>query len=213
MRNPAQEIGLVAAKNFLGDEHFVRVLVPTYLQQLPRQKGKPSRFKIVLPLPAPGEYKTIKEKFYTHSLADQVEGAYSTFEDLASQLRDWYDNLPESFQGADKGQQIEDAASTLENHSSAPDVPDFATHLPVYHADALLKNLKSRSDQNAEACSILSACVDAIDKALAAGQFVSLESKEPVVLTAEQKEELEQFRDEINSAFEEAEGVEFPGMY
>ena len=46
---------------------------------------------------------------------DLVEDAKSEVECLKDELQEWFDNLPENFQQGDKGQQLEEAISALED--------------------------------------------------------------------------------------------------
>lgn len=43
-----------------------------------------------------------------------VEEASSLVEELKDELQDWYDNLPESFQNGEKGDELQDTISSLE---------------------------------------------------------------------------------------------------
>src|SRR6267142_1688620 len=61
--------------------------------------------------------KAIRE-LEKHGIEDAISTGYSILEELGQELRDWYDNLPESFQDGDKGSTLDEGASTLENLSA-----------------------------------------------------------------------------------------------
>jgi len=47
--------------------------------------------------------------------------AHSTAEGLRDELQDWFDNLPEAFQQGDKGSELEEAISSLDEFIEACD--------------------------------------------------------------------------------------------
>ncbi len=51
----------------------------------------------------------------------QVEDARSEVEALKDELQEWYDNLPEAFQGGEKGEQLQTAIDALEEITSELD--------------------------------------------------------------------------------------------
>lgn len=55
------------------------------------------------------------------SAQGDVSQAQLEFESLRDELQEWYDNLPETFQGGDKGSQLEEAISSLEELIDACD--------------------------------------------------------------------------------------------
>jgi len=57
----------------------------------------------------------------------EVQNAKSTVEELKDELQEWYDVLPESFQGADKGQALEEAVSNLDALANELDGIDFSS--------------------------------------------------------------------------------------
>ena len=55
-------------------------------------------------------------------LVDQIDSIKTQLEDLRDEEQDYYDNMPESLQGGDKGQAAEEAVSNLDNAIDALDV-------------------------------------------------------------------------------------------
>jgi hypothetical protein len=103
-----------------------------YLTDLPRKKGGMRTYKIAKPLPTEDEVKERQKRKYTSTVADLVASAFAELEDLASEVGDWYDNLPEGLKSGDKGSALEDARGTLESLSQ-PDVPDAVGAREVYY--------------------------------------------------------------------------------
>jgi len=81
----------------------------------------------VAKLPTEEEYKQALRKKFSFDVGDLLEDAKSEVESLCGELQDWYDNLPPGFQSGDKGDQLQEAISTLEN-ISFPDLPDFLSN-------------------------------------------------------------------------------------
>ena len=123
-------------------------------------------------------------------MADLVDGAFATLEDLAGEVGGWYDNLPEGLQSGDKGSALDDARNTLESLSQ-PDVNEHLGGLEVYYEP--VDEIRSRASRRDEAINRLQAVVD--------------------VLADSDDEEAKELSDELENAISEAEGVEFPGMY
>ena len=168
-----------------------------YLKNLPRKKGAMQSYRIVKALPDTDEFNGLQTKLFTSNVADLVDSAFSTFEDLAGEMSDWYDGLPEAFQGGDKGSALEDARGILESLSHpAVDGPTGAIevcYLP-------LQDVKSRASRCNDAVGCLQAVVDALD---------ACKDDEG----RDNQEEIKNLLDELENAISEAEGVEFPGMY
>lgn len=213
-------IGKLALKNQF-DAYVVMVLGDGYLNQLPRKGKEKAKFELLKPLPTPEEYEKMKRQRFTVRL-DDVVSSISGLSDLADELRSWYDNLPESFQQGDKGSVLEESASTLENIQE-PDVPRWAGAMAVYAPPML--DLTSRADRRDGIVHELSQALAAIDNALESGKPFPLcrsedgktEFKLPTRSEDDDGEilwdELQGLRDELDNIINEAEGVEFPGMY
>ena len=123
------------------------------------------------------------------TVGELVSGACSEFASLAEELRSWYDGMPENLQGSDKGNTLEESADVLEGLDE-PDVPGDFEGLPVTVSQP--RKATSRSARRDAACENLRAAAEAVEGRI---------------------EELQTFHDDLESLADEAEGVEFPGMY
>lgn len=56
-----------------------------------------------------------RPKTYDTTIRDALEDGVSEIESLAEEMRSWYDNMPEGFQNAERGERVGEAADTLEN--------------------------------------------------------------------------------------------------
>lgn len=166
-------------------------LLEEYLEQLERQEGTMRSYRILKELPGKQEYIEIRKERYTSTVADLVDSAFTDFEDLAAEVGEWYDGLPENFQVGDKGCALEDAQNTLDSLSQ-PDVSEDIGALPVYYLPLI--NNRSRASRRDDAVGRLQAVVDALEESA-------------------NDEGIRCLTDELENAISEAGGVEFPGMY
>lgn len=135
-------------------------------------------------------------------LADAVSEAFSTYEDLGSQMRDWADNLEERLSHTQKYEDVSSAADTLEG-LSAPEVPSAVADIPVtFHDLPARKRGYSRADQCSQAGAILDACIEALTA------FIERTPESDPV-----GDEALGLVEALDDAKDEADGVEFPGMY
>jgi hypothetical protein len=140
------------------------------------------------------------------SVTGLIEEGLSELQSLGEEMRSWHDGMPENFQNGDKGSQVDEAASTLENLATEVDVPEEGdvevtmTHRP-------LGRKQSRSSRRDHAVAMLSAAKDKLEE-LRDGQDEADPDDQGVdeVDYASAIEELE-------NIISEAEAVEFPGMY
>ena len=146
-----------------------------------------------------------------------METPGGTIEELASELRDWHDNLPESLQEGDKGSTLEESASTLEDLDIS-DLPDWTTDAD--HTNAIttvfFPDLKceSRADRASEASEELRAAAERLrEEAQDLEQPKESTTNEENKKRAEQGDELSNLADEYESVADEIQGVEFPSMY
>jgi hypothetical protein len=79
-------------------------------------------------------YLARDEKFAKPTLGERADAAVekldeaaSTVEELASEMQDWYDNLPDSFRDGEKGEQLSEAQSLLEELNGELTSFDFKT--------------------------------------------------------------------------------------
>jgi len=129
-----------------------------------------------------------------------VPDALSEFQSLGEEMRDWYDNMPENLQGSDKGSQVEEAASALENIEQDIDVPEAVDSLPVRYTERQDKH--SRSARRDYAVTLLSAAI------AQAQDWLDDEANEE----HDAHDDVETFIDAAQQALDEAEAVDFPGM-
>lgn len=139
-----------------------------------------------------------------------VDTAFGVIEELASELRDWYDNMPENLQGGSKGDEVDEAASDLENISE-PDVPDFLQDLPVVFQQLPLKARASRSDRLDDGLQYARNALSELEAKLEASD--ALPEGDPAKLSTGQRDELDSFLSELNDLIDNSEAVSFPGMY
>ena len=166
-----------------------------------------------------------------------IEGAFSEIGSLAEEMREAYDNTPESLQQSGAGEARGTAADELENHVDAPDVHESLVDLPAtYTPLAQRRRGYSRSDRRSQATYELQVAVDALGEVVSSSEDAitakeaEIEQAESGDATEEQKnsldalqaelEKLEEKRDaaqelidELDNAISEVDGVEFPGMY
>ncbi len=161
-----------------------------YLKELPRDEGAMRSYRIIKPLPSKEDFNELQRKRFTSTVAELVDDAFGAFIDLAGEIGDWYDNLPEGFQSGDKGCVLEEARSTLDGLSQ-PDVPESIGESQVFYLP--LEDTSSRASRRDDAVGRLQVVVEA--------------------LNGSEDAETKAFIDELDNAISEAEGVDFPGMY
>jgi hypothetical protein len=148
------------------------------------------------------ERKSKKVRVVETTVGAAIDDAFSALETLGGEMRDAYDNTPESLQQSDVGNMRDEAANVLEGLSQ-PDVPQKLYDIPCsYTEDRRL--YQSRSRQRDEAVCMLDAARCALE-----------EFNVGSVATGDEGEELDSDRDtlveEVQQLIEDAEGVEFPG--
>lgn len=129
------------------------------------------------------------------TLAEAVEEAWDELQILAEEMREAFDNTPESLQGSGAGEKRGEAADALEDLSE-PSVPEALKLVEVtYYVPASVpKRGLSRSARRDHACGVLDRLVEVLNE--------KEENKEAMELA----QELEELKDN-------AEAVEFPGMF
>lgn len=136
---------------------------------------------------------------HTYDVQGAVNDGYTLLQELGEEMRSWYDNMPENFQNADKGQTIEQAADALESINEA-NTPEVIQNLDCSFQTRASKR-KSRASRRDEAVAILQSAKDAAE--------TWMEENEK----HEQLGEVEAFVSELDDMISEAESVEFPGMF
>ncbi len=141
------------------------------------------------------------------NVADAVSTAFCVIEELAEEMREAYDNTPESLQNSGAGEARGEAADNLENISE-PDVPDALNQLPVNFNTLPLRRNASRADRLADglqyACQAIGCLEDLITEHL---------KEEGDTFGELDEDAVREVIDEIQNMIDEAEGVEFPGMF
>lgn len=139
----------------------------------------------------------------TATVADLISGAFSTFETLGGEYREWFDNLPEGLQ--DHRSDIDEAASTLENISEPDTGPAVVADVQVEYMP-LTRKKQSRRDQGGQAVYELQIAIDFINEWLEVNAGTG-------IVDTDLEQEIERYRDEAQQMLDDAEGVEYPGMY
>lgn len=155
-------------------------------------------------------YKTVQEKM---TIADAISAGYGELQCLRDEMRDWADNLENGNLGStQKFQDVSDCADMLD--SVADDEPDYGgveLQLAKEITVGVQQNTRkgrgpSRAVRCGNACAYMQAGVDAIE-ALMEDMSEAKNGDE------NSKETLEELRDHVQNAIDEASGAEFPGMY
>jgi hypothetical protein len=177
----------------------------------PRRRSAVS-YAVVSELPTPEAFRAMERTAFTSAAEDLVSQALGEIESLAEELRSWFDNMPESFQQADKGQAIDEAAQALEDISSF-DPDALVAALPVVHLPD--ERVSSRSDRACEAAATLRDVQEAAEAAREAltaeipGWVESDGTTSPDAI----REALSELEQQCGDVIDTIEGVEFPGMY
>ena len=140
------------------------------------------------------------------SIADAVSEAFSEITSLGDEVREAYDNTPESLQNSSIGEARDECASALEQINE-PDVPEELgkIEVEVYRPSRTPKQQAklSRRERRDDAVQIMDAVMQRLDEYL---DGTENSPKQDI------REEAQALRDEIELAKDEAEQVEFPGM-
>lgn len=137
----------------------------------------------------------------TLTIADAISEAMGEIQSLAEEMREAYDNTPESLQQSGVGEARGEAADNLENVNE-PDVPAEIEKIEVKWSYFPLKARASRRERRDEAVSTLNVVMEHLD------EIINDDKEEQ-----EQRDAAESLRDDIDNVISEVESVEFPGMY
>lgn len=139
------------------------------------------------------------------SIADAVSEAFGDFSGLGEEMRSWADSMEEKLSHTEKYDRVNTTADTLENFSE-PEHPDWANNTKIKIMDLpRRKRPYSRADRNGQACYILDTAIEACEnrlEELGNGDNAKAEA-----------DAVESYRDDLQNVKDEAEGVDFPGMY
>ena len=144
----------------------------------------------------------IKYKERKLTLADAVSEACSVAQDLGNELREAFDNTPESLQQSAVGQAREEAADTLEGFDEV-EVPESLSKVEMVHTERELtfkqQNKQSRSNRRDGACALLDGVISACD------DIMGDDTKKDL------HEDAEALHEELSTFKDNFEAVEFPG--
>ncbi len=147
--------------------------------------------------------KRIQKVKYESTVSGAISDAFSIIEELAGEMREAFENTPESLQQGGAGAARGEAADQLESISEL-DVDDKFGEIKIEFEYKPVRN-PSRRERRDEAAQMLGVAINA------------LEELEFPVSTLEEAEELSGERDDlvsdIQNMLDEADGVEFPGMF
>jgi hypothetical protein len=153
--------------------------------------------------------RRVKMIEHEYTIEGALADAMAEIQSLAEEMRDAYDNTPESLQNGGVGEARGEAADTLENINE-PDVPavlagdrfKFKFSTVALSPSAMRK--RGRSSRRS----------DAVETLQQLNQFLeTLEENKEIFTFKEEQEVASELRDEVQTVIDEAEGVEFPGMY
>lgn len=138
---------------------------------------------------------------HVSTIGGVVSDAFATIEELGSEMRDAYDNTPESLQNGGVGEARGQAADDLEAISEA-DVPETFQETEVKWQSMPLKRRASRADRLSDALEGARAALEVLD-----------EIRNDEKRSEDEREKADQCHSDIESMIDEAEAVTFPGMY
>lgn len=130
---------------------------------------------------------------------DAFNEAQGEVESLAEEMRSWFDNMPENLQGGDKGGMVDEAANTLEGIDMNIDLPASVHEVEI--TERLVGRQRRRPSRGSRRDRI-AGLIDSIVEVLRNGPE-----------DAPDHEEREDAAEMLDTAKDELEGVEFPGMY
>jgi hypothetical protein len=157
-------------------------------------------YVVVKTPPTSQEYLTQRATHFTTTWGELIASAFDTFENLAGEMSDWYSNMPENFQNGDKGSAVEEAQQQLEDLTNDTDSEAFYTELTTSY---LPGRGASRGDQVADACAKLQHIMEEAEKKIA----------DSPDMPEYEKTTLGDLIDHLSETVNNAEGIEFPGMF
>lgn len=213
-----QEVTDAALKAQFGDRY--REVLGERLKQHPKKGKERPKYTVQADLPdTKGEYDRMQQKQFTTTVEALISDAFSEIESLAEEMREAFENTPESLQGSGAGEARGEAADNLESlHSDQPDIPDICTEIEVYFLPA--KDTSSRAKRASAVQDMLSSAAGEIRSFIENYEEDEEEGKE--VKEGEEGEEkkdapdmdeLESLADKLEEIGEEVGGITFPGMY
>lgn len=146
-------------------------------------------------------YKSVARTGTVESIVD----AYSMLEELHDEVQEIVDNATDGLRETSRIQTFEETASTLDNASSPPDVPECVSDLAISYSESVHRSKRagpSRAVRCENACAIIGAAIQACQDYLAEGEC-----------NEDDQGEVESFISELEDMQSNAESAEFPGMF
>lgn len=183
------------------DEHasvvFLSGCLPFLTVMKKTHKGERTRYEVVRALPSKETYLEMKNRYYSTTIGELVSSVYNDIVELKDELESWYDNMPESLQGGDKGQILQDSISCLDSVYE-PDVDENISKISVVFVPRIPKRY-SRSERH-------SLCVDILE-------FVSSTLKDALDSDGSLEDSVMDLLADIEETLMELQNVEYPGMF
>lgn len=145
----------------------------------------------------------------TTTVGDAINTAFCILEELAGEMREAYDNTPESLQGSGVGEARGEAADALESISE-PDHGEYAETEITFQLMPLPKKA-SRADRRSEAVEYAAHAVSALEERI--DELNGIDSEQRTEKQTDELESLESLLEETQTMIDEAEQVTFPGMF
>lgn len=153
-------------------------------------------------------------------LGSGIDGAVSDLKELGDEMRSWYDNMSENLQGGDKGIAVEECADALEGIDE-PNVPDELTALAFPYTQMKPSGKKGapRWMRRDNAVTILECAKARLEEWIELRNIDLDPGDEDVEETQERidaqarVDEAQELVDALDTIIDDANGVEFPGMY
>lgn len=190
---PLPAVGAIVTAATLANRYdsYALDVLGDYLEEQPQERPRArQKWKVIRELPDGTTYQDLRKSRFTVTLWDLIDEAVEELRSLGSEIREWYDNLPDGLRDSSKAGGLEEAANTLDDIES-PDLPDDIAHLTLVHVPGI-GNHASRSDRRDDAVAMLQAALE----------FITHLDDTQHAGTA----------DDLERIIEDAEQVCFPGM-
>ena len=154
-----------------------------------------------------GAYKSVQR---SGTLVDALADAFQELEDLKDEMNEWRDGMDGTgLENTEKFSEVEDAADTLDNIEAVelPDSLEGAGDASIEWVE-MVNRRKGRGPSRAIRCGNAVAAIEAAIYRLEEGRDAANESG-----AADMAKAIEDVLEELESAKDEAESVEFPGMF
>lgn len=187
-------------------DHYAEQVLSKYLKREPKTaRRERTKYSVLEQTPTKEEYIKLKQEKFKTTVGALVADAFSDIQSLADEMQEAFDNMPEGLQQGDVGTRREEAASALSSIDEV-EVPEEVSDIEVVYYPSL--DTSSRSKRAAEAAFQLRAAAEAIREFIDNfnSQLGDDEEENPCEVDSS-------VADELESAADDLEGVEFPGMY